>query len=152
MQRMALEFEYAQGDHRVWGRLAESLRFIEGREAESQDAYQRAAELAEENLRVNESDWRTTGLLGLYYSHLGRTTKSMQLVSRTLSLSPESALAHYYQALVELNAGDRNGALDALEKAVAKDGEYRQFVAWDPDLQQLRDSERFTALLPDAGE
>ncbi len=41
---------------------------------------------------------------------------------------------------------------DALENAVAKDGEYRQFVAWDPDLQQLRNSERFAALLPGAGE
>lgn len=150
MQKRALK--YAPDDHRVWGRLAESYRFVAGNEAASQQAYKRAAALAEANLGVNESDWITTGLLGLYYSHLGRTEEALRLVDRSVSMSHRKPEALYYQALARLKTGDENNALDALEEAVATDEQYRQFINSDPDLQPLKDSERFARLLPTTEE
>ena len=143
--------EYAPDDHRVWGRLAESYRFVPGGEEESQRAYGRAAELAEENLAINENDWKTMGLLGLYYSHLNRAEDARNLVSRSVSMSKRASEALYYQALTRLKLGDQNGALDSLEEAVLSDEQYAQFVDSDPDLQLLRNSERLRSLLPAAG-
>ena len=47
MQEEALE--YAPDDHRIWGRLAESYRFMPGEEREAQSAYKKAAQLALKN-------------------------------------------------------------------------------------------------------
>ena len=150
MQRKALE--YAPDDHRVWGRLAESYRFVAGGEADSRRAYERAADLAENNLVVNESDWETTGLLGLYYLHLGRTDDALRFIRRSISLSERNSEALYYEALARVELGDNSGALDALEEAVAGDEGFRQFVETDPDLQALRESERFVRLLQGTGK
>lgn len=147
MQMKALEF--APDDHRVWGRLAESYRFVAGSEEESQHAYQRAADLAASNLEINDSDWETTGLLALYYAHLERVADARQLAERSVSLSGRNPESLYYQALARLEYGDRNGALEVLEEAVAADEKYSQFIETDPDLQSLRDSDRFLRLLPD---
>ena len=144
--------EYAPDDHRVWGRLAESYRFVPGGEEESLRAYERAAELAEENLAINENDWETMGLLGLYYSHLNRAEEARNLVSRSVSMSKRASEALYYQALSRLKLGDQNGALDSLEEAVLSDEQYAQFIVSDPDLQLLRNSERLRGLLPEAGD
>lgn len=138
---------YAPGDHRVWGRLAESYRFVAGMEAESLHAYQRAAELAQENLLINASDWRTRGLLAIYLVHSGRTDEALQQANRALSESQKSPEALYYLALVQLEAGDSDGALDALEDAVASDTQYRRFIESDPDLAALRGNQRFDRLI-----
>lgn len=149
MQLQALEF--APDDHRVWGRLAESYRFTDGGDAGARAAYEKAAEFAEANLRVNDSEWVTMGLLGLYYAHLDRRDESTLLVDRAVDMSRRDPEALYYQALARHRLGDIDGALDALESAVAADERYRQFIATDPDLKSLGELERFRQLLPADG-
>lgn len=150
MQRKALE--YAPDDHRVWGRLAESYRFLPDNETNAVEAYRNAAKFAEETLAVNTSDWVTTGLLGLYYAHLGRADEAIDLVDRSVSMSQRNSEALYYQALARLQTGDQTGALDALEEAVAFDEQYRQFIETDPDLTLLKETERFEQFLRGDGE
>ncbi len=145
MQLEALEL--APEDHRLWGRLAESYRFIPGLEAQSQQAYARAAELAEATLKINEHDWRTTGLRGLYLAHLGEADSALQLVDEAVSLAADEAEAHYYQALARLELGKVDGAIEALENAVGIDEQYRQFILSDPDLQSVSGNERFVRLV-----
>ena len=145
MQQQALE--YAPDDHRVWGRLAESYRFVPGREAESRSAYERAAELAGDNLQINDSDWRTRGLFATYLSQVDRVAEALQQAQRATLESQQSPEALYYLALVMLKAGDENGALDALELAVASNPQYRQFIASDPDLSVLSGTARFDRLI-----
>lgn len=145
MQRKALEF--APDDHRVWGRLAESLRFIPEKEAESLSAYQKAGSLAEANLAINSSDWRTRGLLAIYLVHSGRGTQGIQQANRAVLESGRSAEALYYQSLVRLAEGDQDGAIEAIDEAVKRDIQYRQFVASDPDLSALKGTERFDRLI-----
>jgi len=148
MQLAALEF--APDDHRIWGRLAETYRFMPGRDGDAFDAYVRAADLAEKNLAVNDLDWNTTGLLAIYYAHTDRRLKALAAGERAVELSNGDSEALYYQALAVLRTGDADAALDALEKAVASDDQYRQFIETDPDLKTLSASPRYQALLPAA--
>lgn len=145
MQHKALE--YAPDDHRVWGRLAESYRFVPGKEAQAFNAYERATELARDNLQINDSDWRTRGLLAIYLAHIGQLAEAIQLVQTAVEESQHNPEALYYQALVLLKAGDSASALEALELAVASDPQYRRFVETDPDLAVLSGTERFERLV-----
>ncbi|HWS26965.1 MAG TPA: tetratricopeptide repeat protein [Xanthomonadales bacterium] len=147
MQQSALEF--APNDHRVWGRLAESYRFVPGKERESGNAYRRAADLAEENLEVDESDWATRGLLGLYYMHSDRAEPGLEMVDRAVTDSKRNPEALYYQGLARLAAGNREGAIDVLAEALKADAQYRQFLLSDPDLSGLRETARFKQVLVD---
>ncbi len=145
MQRKALEI--APRDHRLWGRLAESYRFIPGEEGAAREAYARAAELAEENLAINDTDWTTMGLLALYYAYQDQHQDAVDLASKAVRLSGNDPEILYYQALAELKAGNTDAAITALEAAVAADEGYRQFIETDPDLKRLADIDRFARLL-----
>jgi len=70
------------------------------------------------------------------------------VVDESVKMSQGNAEALYYQALARLQTGDTDGAIDALVDAVAADEQYRQFIETDPDVQQLKDTERFVQLLP----
>ncbi|MDJ0907915.1 MAG: tetratricopeptide repeat protein [Woeseiaceae bacterium] len=149
MQQQALEL--APDDHRLWGRLAESWRFVPGREAEAEDAYRRAAEFAEQNLEINPTDWETIGLLSLYYAHTGRSDLARDAADRAVRASSRDELALYFQALALFEIGeDSSQVLDALEEAVASNAQYRQIIADDPDLKALQNEPRFQEMVAGA--
>lgn len=146
MQLKALE--YAETDHRVWGRLAESYRFISGQGSLSQFAYRRAAELARDNLQINNEDWYTRAMLGLYLVHLDEQAEGMNLLEKAIEQSKRNSEVLYFKALAVLKKEDVEQAILLLEEAVALEQYYRQFIALDPDLNRLKDKPRFKALLP----
>lgn len=148
MQKQALK--YASEDHRVWGRLADCYRFIAGAENKATQAFQRAAELAEENLAINQEDWMTRGQLGLYLSRINRPERALHELGQALNESAQNPEMLYLMALVKLSLGEQDEALNRLERAVEAGNEYRQFIEADPDLQALRNKKGFTALLPTA--
>ena len=145
MQRKALEL--APDDHRVWGRLAESLRWAGGSEAESLAAYRRAAELAEANLRINASDWPTRGLIAIYYAYSERPAEAEVAVQQAVEDAQRNAEALYYLGLVQLKLGNADAATDALAEALQRDPQYLQFLRSDPDFESLRATPRFAALI-----
>jgi len=53
----------------------------------------------------------------------------------------------YFKALERLVVNDREAAIMSLQESLKKDPRYSRFVIKDPDLQQLRDDERFQDLL-----
>jgi len=146
MQKQALEF--VPDDHRVWGKLAASLRFVNGQESESLAAYQKAVKLALNNLEINSEDWLTRGQLGLYYSYLEQTGESFELLQQAVDESQRNSEVLYLQALSYLSVDESKIALDILEEAVEKDDYYRLFIGLDPDLQILKENPRFLLLLP----
>ncbi len=145
MQQKAIQL--APDDHRLWGRLAESYRFVPGKESEAIEAYRRAAELAEAGLKINDDDWKSTGLLGLYYAHLGEALKASELTDSAISMSNSNSEAFYFKALERLVVDDREAAIDALQMSLEMDPHYSRFLKTDPDLQVLSDDVRFQALL-----
>jgi len=146
MQLKALEL--APKHHRYLGRLAESYRFVDGAEEQATEYYEKAVEAALENLALNESDWRTTGLLAVYVAHLDRETEARGYADRAVTMSSGDPEALYYQALVMHRFGYLDEVFEALEAAVAVDAQYRMFIASDPDLKSLSGDERYEALLP----
>jgi TolB-like protein/Flp pilus assembly protein TadD len=146
MQRKALEF--AETDHRIWGRLAESYRFIPEQEPESQYAYKRAAELARENLQINKEDWYTRAMLGLYLVYLGEQAEGMNFLEEAIEQSQRDPEILYFKALAVLQENDTEQAIALLEETIALEQYYRQFIALDPDLKRLQDDLRFNSLLP----
>jgi len=150
MQTKALKF--APEDHRVWGRLAESYRFSKDSEAKSRASYAEAAKHAETKLTINAEDWKTRGLLGLYYAYLDRPDDALRLINRSVEMSQGNSEPLYFLALAHLEFGDQDSALDALEEAVAADPRYVTFIASDPDLQQIHDNERMIKLLATSAE
>ncbi|PKG97492.1 tetratricopeptide repeat protein [Paraglaciecola sp. MB-3u-78] len=148
MQLKALEF--AETDHRVWGRLAESYRFIPAQESESQYAYKRAAELARDNLQINKEDWHTRAILGLYLVHLGEQAEGMNLLEAAIEKSQRNPEILYFKALALLQEDDAEQAITLLQEAIVLERYYQQFIALDPDLKRLQDDPRFISLMPAA--
>ncbi|MFT4787900.1 MAG: TolB-like protein/tetratricopeptide (TPR) repeat protein [Paraglaciecola sp.] len=146
MQMQALK--YAPDDHRLWGRLAESYRFIPGQRSASQAAYSKAAELALSNLEINPDDWLTRGKLGLYYAHLDSVNEATVLLEQAVKKSQRDPEVLYLQALSYLRVDNVEEALNLLAEAVAQDEYFRLFIGLDPDLQALKDDTRFSLLLP----
>jgi TolB-like protein/Flp pilus assembly protein TadD len=146
MQHQALTL--APDDHRVWGRLAESYRFIAGKQKQTKQAYQRAAELARSNLSVNNEDWLTRAMLGLYYVFLDRVSEGTELLNIAVQQSQRNPEVLYFQALALLRVGKDDEALNVLQETVELEEYYRQFIALDPDLQSLKGNTLFMRLLP----
>jgi len=144
-QRMALEL--APNDHRVWGRLAEANHFNQN-PIGAKEAYTKAAELAEKNVKVNPNDWKTIALMGTYYAHLVQRERAMEFADRAVELSKGDPEAYLLKALAHLQLGDEETALSSLEQSIEQSEQYRQFLLTDPFLQSLKDSPRFIALLP----
>ncbi|GAA0859864.1 tetratricopeptide repeat protein [Aliiglaciecola litoralis] len=136
MHQKALEF--APDDHRIWGRLAENYRFLAGKQRLAEDAYQRAAKLAQANLRINNEDWLTRAMLGLYYAHLERTKDAMLLMEIALEQSHRNPEVLYLYALVLLQQGNTVGAIEALLETIKQDDYYRKVIDQDPDLKVLK--------------
>ena len=145
MQLKAVQL--APDDHRVWGRLADSYRFLEDRHEQTTDAYNEAVRLAKLKLDVNPRDWRTRGLLATYCLHSNRTDEAKKEVQLALEHSGRDPEVLLYAALVAHGLGDTESTLMALEEMVERDKTFRQYAAEDPDLRSLIGNDRFDRLI-----
>ncbi len=144
MQRKAIEI--APDDHRVWGRLADALSKIEGNDDKALATYQKAAELAREELAVNDRRWRTWSMLG-YYLKGTDLQEAMAAAERGMELSNGNAESLYWAAEIRLAAGEENEYFELLEEAVAKDPAFGEFLSTDVDCDELQDEARCRGLL-----
>ncbi len=146
-EMQAVAAEIAPDDHRVWGRLADAQRFMEGENEHAVENYARAAKLAREILEINDQDWRTLSLLSFYLAQMNESEEALAITRRALQLSRRSPETLFYTALVYLANGQTDTCLVLLEEAVAKDDYYRHLIEIDPDLNQLSELERFQAVI-----
>ncbi len=139
--------QIAPNDHRVWGRLADAQRFVEGESEQAATNYARAADLARDLLEINNQDWRTLGMLSIYLARLNEGEEAMTVARRAMQLSQRNPETLFYTALVRLSEGQTDACLTLLEEAVAKDDYYRFLIETDPDLKQLSELVRFQAII-----
>lgn len=78
---------------------------------------------------------------------VGRTGEAKAMAKRALELSPDDWSTLYNLACYHVAADEHDVAFDLLERAVAMGGGYPEWMANDPDLDPLRDSPRFAALI-----
>lgn len=129
-----------------WGNLGDGLLESDGGEAEAMTAYRKAADLAEGLLPANPEDEVMLTNLAHYHSRLGDDEKARQYLARALFAAPDDFYAHYYAALVHLEAGREAEALEEIERAVAL-GYPRVLLAPDPQFAELRDNQGFLGLI-----
>jgi TolB-like protein/tetratricopeptide (TPR) repeat protein len=145
-QLKALDF--APNDHRVWGRLADAYFFLPSPE-KAREAYARAAELAEENLSVNDKDWHTTALLATYLIHVDKPIAALAASEKAIILSDGNPEAHYFKALVHERNKQTEAAIKALRRALEIDGSYEKIIDEDPFLQGIKSKLNTPDLLKD---
>ena len=114
MFRKAIDL--APADHRLWGNLADALRF-DARPDEAREAYRRALELADGELAVNPKHAINQAQAAYYAVQLGDADRARRGIARALSEGDDSNYVHYYVALAELGLGDKARALSHIERA-----------------------------------
>jgi len=129
-----------------WGNLADSLREIDGKEEEAGMAYRKAADLAEALLPANPQDAELLTNLAHYHARLGDDEQATQYMARALAASPDDVYAHYYAALVHLEAGRRQQALEEIIHSVEL-GYPKVLLAPDPQFSELHSNESFIGLI-----
>jgi tetratricopeptide (TPR) repeat protein len=103
MFRKAIEL--APSDHRLWGNLADSLRF-DSRPEEALDAYRQALELADGELNVNPKHAVNQAQAAYYASQVGDIDRARRGIELALPEGDTSNYVHYYVALAELGIGN----------------------------------------------
>ena len=145
MQERAISL--APSDHRARGRAADALRHIPGREQEATPAYERAIELAEAQLAVNERDWETLGYIAAYHAYVGNAEQADELIELARQWSDDNAESLYQLALINIEFQRTQESLDALSEALSKVPGYRNLARTEPDFQPLREMTEFTELI-----
>ena len=132
--RKAIELE--PGDHLAWSNLGDAL-WVSGSQQEAEEAFRHAEQLAAAALKINPNDTRYLMDLAWISMMLGDEKRARALIGRARELAEDDPYVHYYEGLILLLGGDREGALFALERAVAEGYPLGMFVS-DPQLAGLQ--------------
>ncbi len=110
-----------------------------------------AKDLAEAYLQLNPDDARTLYLGAAALAGLGERTQSLEWVRRARDVDPEDPVMLYNVACVLASLGEVDEAIDTLGLAVENGMGHKEWIAHDPDLEPLRQSPRFKALMEKVG-
>jgi len=130
----------------LWGNLGDALKEVDGGQQESQLAYRKAADLAVELLPANPEDGELLTNLAHYFSRLGYDERASEYLARALFTAPNDVYAHYYAALVHLEAGRRQQALEEISRSVEL-GYPVALLGPDPQFAMLLSDPDFLALI-----
>jgi serine/threonine protein kinase/tetratricopeptide (TPR) repeat protein len=127
-----------------WHNLAAAYQWSnEPRKARA--AFQRTAELGEEQQRVNPRDPDLLIRLADAYSYLAKPLRARELLQQGLALAPDDVPNMFQASAIYEQLGDRKHALQWIEKAI-KGGLSRDLIENEPTLAQLRLDPRYQAL------
>jgi len=125
-----------------WANLADTLRWIPGREQASRDAYGQALALLAPMLERAPKDATLMSRMGLYSARLARREDAVAMTRRAVLAAPDSADVRYRAAMTYELAGRRADALDELRIARQR-GYPLNLINAEPDLVALRRDPRF---------
>jgi serine/threonine-protein kinase len=147
----AQAFERAVSDERgspnhylKWANLADTLRWLPGRQHDAQAAYKRALHGLEGLLQAQ--DPTVLSRAALYHARRGDTVAALPLATRARALATRSPDVLYRVALVHELAHRREEALAALREAL-RAGYPRAEAELEPDLLALRRSMQWQQLI-----
>ena len=109
--------ELGSRDYAVWGNLGEAYYWADGQRDSSREAYERAVELAHEQLQINAEDCYAMGELAKYYAMLGEESQATEYLERALDLNPEDPDLQLNAAIVHAKLGHMDDARIWLEKS-----------------------------------
>ncbi len=122
-----------------------------GRVEQARQAWREAVRLEQQTFAVNPNDVNALARIALWEAKSGDRAGAEGHITRALAMGAGDAEVLYYSAIVRALAGDTERALASLEQAV-KSGYSTQLAAKDRDLDAIRDTPRFRALISSAGK
>ena len=129
------------------GNLADAYRWSSHERAKANKAYEEAATLAREGLRVNPSDYELLCNLALYEAKSSRIKQALSDLAKALSLSPRNdAQVMYNASIVYHLAGQQSRALDYLHRAIDS-GYPAQYIRIDPEWTALKGDPAFQKIV-----
>lgn len=137
--------ELAPDVHSSWGRLGDSYRYIPGEEESADSAYREAIKHAEEQLRINPSDWESLARLSTYYANTKQYERTEEALEALFELTSDPG-AYYFAALSSLKMGKSDDTYEYLEE-VLRSGWSRPTVVADPDFSEILTTPEFAVLL-----
>ena len=145
--RAALEKAIAMTpqNYLAWSNLGDVLTFA-GDSVAANRAFVEAERLTRQQLAINSRDHLRTTDLAWIAAMLGRFDEAERLIATALALAPADPYVTYIDALVRVQLGETEAALDRLEVAVEM-GYSRAMIRAEPHLAGLQDNERFVALV-----
>ena len=117
MYRNALDL--APKHFELWGNYGDALTAMAAPQDERDGAYQRAYELAQDNLRINPSDAITLSLMGHYLARLGRHQEAFPNVELALELAQKDMYVYYFSATALCTLDQLDRAETAINDAMA---------------------------------
>ena len=143
MNRKAVQL--SPGDAVTWLNLADALHFT-GDNDESMFAFRRTEELAASRVAIDPTDFDTLFTLAWAQQMTEQSDKAQETVARGLKLAPNDPYGLYYDALIDVRAGEHDDALDSLRLAL-DNGYPANMLAVEPYLEDLRGNRKFQALI-----
>lgn len=118
-----------------------------GQPAKAQEARKRSLEAADRVLRNSPDDVRALYMSGGALVAMGKQKEGLARVQQAVELRPHDFSVLYNAACNFAGAGQRDKALDLLDRAVGTGRGFRAWIEHDPDLDPLRGSPRFKEIL-----
>lgn len=126
--------------------LAQSLKML-GRHEEAQQATREGIRRAENILVLNPLDGRALSLGSAALLDDGQKARALAWSQRSLELYPDDLSALVNGACLRAKLGQKEEALELLERVFARGWGKRDWIEQDPDYDILRDDPRFKKLL-----
>lgn len=118
-----------------------------GMRAEANAARRRAVKLIEQRLDLNPDDARAFNLGATTLMKLGNTQRALKFAAMSLSIEPDDPLILYNVACMYALMDKREDALAYLERAVRNGFGHKESMANDPDLDSIRRTPWFHAIV-----
>jgi serine/threonine-protein kinase len=103
-----------------WGNLADSYRQVPARAKEAGTTYEKATELARQQLAINPNDANLRSRLALYLARLGRRAESLDEIKKALDSAANNVNIPFNAAQVYEIAGNDTAAVHYLEEALGR--------------------------------
>ena len=141
--------ELAPEDFEVWGSLGDAYRHTVDKQSFAVPAYQKAIELGEQLLDINQSDALTMAILAQYYANTGNAQQARTLIAEAGNLEPRNMQVQYFSAVTNASLGNDDEAVAAIKKAVEL-GYPADMLALDVGLATIIDDGQVQLLLPNS--
>ena len=149
-QEAAEQFQHAtqlQPNNAInWGNLGDALWQLPSERARARQAFQRAVDLASEQLGLDANNDELRETYAVYLVKLDRKKEALAEIKQALQHGPKDASVRFFAARVYATAGMRTQALQALQNAVAL-GYSAGEISHEPDLAELRSDRIFQRLV-----
>lgn len=118
-----------------------------GRMERHREISQRSMAALERQLAIDPQDGRALQLATVQAARLGNRARSRELAARALSVRPDAFATFYNVACAYAVLGDREEALEMLDRAVKQGRGNLEWIEQDPDFDTLRGDPRFESIV-----